>query len=83
MKYEIDNKLYDVIITRKNNKNTYIRVKSDLKIYVTTSYFATKNFIIRLLDKNIEDLKKMINHQMKEIDKQESFFYLGHKYEII
>ena len=83
MKYEIDNKIYDVIITRKNNKNTYIRVKSDLTIYVTTSYFATKNSIIRLLDKNVEDLKKMINHQMKEIDKQESFFYLGKKYDII
>ena len=83
MKYEIDNKIYDVIITRKNNKNTYIRVKSDLTIYVTTSYFATKNSIIRLLDKNVEDLKMMIEHQMKEIDKQESFFYLGKKYDII
>ena len=83
MKYEIDNKLYDVIITRKNNKNTYIRVKSDLGIYVTTSYFATKGSIIRLLESNKNEIKKMIDHQLKEKDKMESFFYLGKKYDII
>ena len=83
MKFEIDNKLYDVIITRKNNKNTYIRVKSDLGIYVTTSYFATKSGIMRLLEKNKIEIKKMIEHQLKEKVKQESFFYLGHKYDII
>ena len=83
MKFEIDNKLYDVIITRKNNKNTYIRVKSDLGIYVTTSYFATKGSIIRLLESNKNEIKKMIDHQLKEKDKMESFFYLGKKYDII
>lgn len=83
MKFEIDNKLYDVIITRKNNKNTYIRVKSDLGIYVTTSYFATKGSIIRLLESNKNEIKKMIDHQLKEKDKMESFFYLGRKYDII
>ena len=83
MKFEIDNNLYDVIITRKNNKNTYIRVKSDLKIYVTTSYFATKGSIMRLLEKNKTDLKRMIEHQNKELAKQDSFFYLGKKYDII
>lgn len=83
MKFEIDNKLYDVIITRKNNKNTYIRVKSDLGIYVTTSYFATKGSIIRLLERNKNEIKKMLEHQLKEKDKMESFFYLGKKYDII
>ena len=83
MKFEINNNLYDVIITRKNNKNTYIRVKSDLKIYVTTSYFATKGSISRLLEKNRYDIVKMIEHQMRIRDKEESFFYLGKKYDII
>jgi hypothetical protein len=83
MEFEIDNKIYNVIITRKNNKNTYIRVKSDLNIYVTTSYFATKGRIMRLLEKNKEDIKKMIEHQAKQLKKEESFFYLGNKYDII
>ena len=42
MKYKIDNKEYEVIIIKKNNKNTYLRVKEDLKIYVTTSRFTSK-----------------------------------------
>lgn len=83
MKLEIDNKIYDVIVTRKNNKNTYIRVKSDLKIYVTTSYFATKGSIIRLLENNKDAISKMIKHQEKQITKADSFFYLGKKYDII
>lgn len=83
MKFEIDNKLYDVDITKKNNKNTYIRVKSDLKIYVTTSYFTTKNGILRLLERNKSDIKKMIDHQISILNKEESFFYLGKKYDII
>lgn len=83
MKFEIDNKLYDVDITKKNNKNTYIRVKSDLKIYVTTSYFTTKNSILRLLERNKSDIKKMIDHQISILNKEESFFYLGKKYDII
>ena len=83
MKFEIDNKLYDVVITKKNNKNTYIRVKKDFKIYVTTSYFTTKGSIMRLLEKNKTEIKKMFEHQQKELDKLESFFYLGKKYDII
>ena len=44
MIFKLDNREYEVIIHKKNNKNTYIRVKDDLKIYVTTSYFATKSY---------------------------------------
>ena len=35
MKFLIDDKEYEVVIQKKNNKNTYIRVKEDLKIYWT------------------------------------------------
>ena len=30
---------------RKSNKNTYIRVKSDLCIYVTTNYFVSDKYV--------------------------------------
>ena len=43
MKLTLDGITYDVIVERKNNKNTYLRVKEDLNIYVTTSYL-TPNF---------------------------------------
>lgn len=82
MKYTIDNKEYDVIITKKNNKNTYIRVKEDLKIYVTTSHFTTKISIKNLIDNNIDAIKKMIQEQTKKNKKNEYFNYLGISYEV-
>lgn len=82
MKYEIDNKEYDVIITKKNNKNTYIRVKEDLKIYITTSRFTTKFEIKSLLNNNIDTIKKMIDSQNKKNKKNEFFNYLGNSYEV-
>lgn len=82
MKYTIDNKEYEVVIIKKNNKNTYIRVKEDLKIYITTSRFSTKSYIKSLLDNNIESIKKMIEQQAKQIKKKDYFYYLGEKYEV-
>ena len=82
MKYIIDNKEYEVVIIKKNNKNTYIRVKEDLKIYVTTNILSSKQYIKSLLDTNIDAVKKMIQEQQKQIKKKEYFYYLGEKYEV-
>lgn len=83
MEYKIDDKIYEVIIVKKRNKNTYIRVKEDMNIYVTTNYLATKSYIKRLLDSNYDYLKKMINQMCKKNEKKELFFYLGSSYDII
>lgn len=83
MKYIIDGTEYNVIIERKNNKNTYIRIKSDLQIYVTTSYFTSKKQIERLLDNNQSKIKKMIDNCKVKNEKKSLFFYLGNKYDII
>ena len=40
MKFLIDDKEYEVVIQKKNNKNTYIRVKEDLKCLGITSLNA-------------------------------------------
>lgn len=82
MKFLIDDKEYEVVIQKKNNKNTYIRVKEDLKIYVTTSYFASKLYIYNLLEQNKEYLKKALTKQ--EIKNENtSFKYLGKNYDVI
>lgn len=82
MKFLIDDKEYEVVIQKKNNKNTYIRVKEDLKIYVTTSYFASKLYVYNLLEQNKEYLKKVLTKQ--EIKNENtSFKYLGKKYDVI
>lgn len=83
MKYYIDGEEYDVIIEKKRNKNTYIRVKDDMKIYVSTSIFTSKGSILRLLDENKSSLIKMLNSAKKRKNKEEFFFYLGNRYDII
>ena len=37
MKYSVDNKEYDVLIERKNNKNAYIKIKNNRKIILVTN----------------------------------------------
>ena len=51
---------YPVVIIRKGNKNTYIRIK-DNSVIVTTSYFTTDRRIIRLLDDNRKSIERMID----------------------
>ena len=83
MKYMVDDREYNLEIIRKSNKNTYIRVKDDLTIYVTTNYFTTNKQIIKLLDQNNNYLRKSIDRIMKRKCKLSKFFYLGDSYDII
>lgn len=83
MKYEIEGKLYDVIVQKKNNKNTYLRVKDDLTIQITTNYFTSRRSVVKLLNEYHDDLVKMIAKKRKAREREENFYYLGQKYDII
>lgn len=83
MIYNINGIEYNVITVKKNNKNTYIRISDNLEILVTTNYFTTKRYIKKLLDKNKDSLVKMLSKRQRQIDKKNSFFYLGKSYDII
>lgn len=83
MKYKIDGIEYNILIERKNNKNLYIRVKEDLTIYVTTNYFTPKGEIIRILDNNLDYLRKMVNKRRIEQEKNNHVYYLGQKYDLV
>ena len=78
MKYELDDKIYNVIIKKKGNKNTYIRVDENNNIIVTTNYFITNNKIKKILDDNVKFLNKALNKEKKE-----GFYLMGKKYDII
>ena len=82
MKIELDDKEYEVIIIKKNNRNTYIRIK-DGKIVVTTNYLTTKNSIMKLINDNKSDILKMIDRDNKRKDKDNEFYYFGKSYDII
>ena len=81
--YKLDGEKYNVEIVYKNNKNTYIKIKDDLTIYVTTNFLTTKGDVRRLLDKECDFLRKTLNKVKKRLVKEENFYYLGHKYDII
>lgn len=83
MIYELDNNSYEVEIIKKGNKNTYVRITDELKIQVTTNYFATKKDIKDLLDRNNSFLVKAISKKQKELNKKQTFYYLGESYDII
>ncbi len=82
MIYKIDDEEYNVVIIKKNNKNTYIRIDNDLNIVITTRTTSLK-YINDLLNKNINQLRKMINSKEKQNEKNIKFYYLGKKYDII
>ena len=83
MIYQLDGESYNVEIIKKRNKNTYVRIKEDLTIQVTTNFLATKQDIKLLLDRNISFLRKTIDKRKKLNKKNESFNYLGKSYDII
>lgn len=78
----IDNINYPVEIIRKNNKNTYIRIKEGT-IVVTTSYFTTTKSILKLITDNQSSILKMLNKAEKKQEKNLNFYYFGTKYDVI
>ncbi len=83
MEIEFLDKKYQVNVIKKNNKNTYIRVKPDLTILITTNVFMTKKKVNNLLLKHKEFLLKNIKRREQQLKKAQEFYYLGHKYDII
>ena len=83
MKYEIDGRLYNLVIERKNNKNTYLKVKEDLTIHITTNKYTSMNFIYKLLDDKYIYLKKAIDKMKIRKEKEDNFYLLGKKYDIV
>ncbi len=83
MKYQLDDKIFDVEIVKKNNKNTYIRLKDSKTIYVTTNFFTSKNYIKKLLDNNQPFLRKVLKKITTKIESEGDFLLLGKKYELV
>ena len=81
MHVTIDNEDYEVVITRKRgNRNTYIRVKNDMKIYVTTNTLVPNREIEKLIYNNTSFITKMIDKMEKKNTKDDNFYYLGSMY---
>ena len=84
MKLTYEDRDYDVIIEKKRGqKNTYIRVKKDLKIYVTCNTFTLNYSIEKLIQEHYKQIIRMIDAQKKKEMNNNGFFYLGKKYVLI
>lgn len=75
---------YNIVIERKQkNKNTYLRIKDDLSIYVTTNYRTTEREIEQMIQKNQKQITKMIERQHKKNEQKQKFYFLGKKYDVV
>lgn len=84
MQYEIEGQQYPVLIERKvTNRNTYLRVKSDLTIYVTTNFYTKESVILSFIQKNERGIKKMIARQKAKNNEKLSFLFLGKTYDVV
>ena len=83
MQVLLDEKLVDVIIEHKPNKNLYIRVTDNLELLVTCNKKVSEKEILNIINKNSKSLIKMYNRKIKELDNNRIFYYLGKPYTII
>ena len=83
MYININNKAYEVVIIRKDNKNTYIRVKEDLKVYVTTNKRTKDKDIEKLLKENYSSIVTMVTRALNKKEKNEKSMILGKEVDVI
>lgn len=82
MQVLIKNEQVDVEIIYKNNKNIYFRFNNK-KLIVTCNKFVSKKEILNLISKNEDALYKMYEKNIREVESQYYFNYLGKKYIIM
>lgn len=83
MNIKINNKIYNVEIIYKNNKNMYLRIKDDLKIVVTAPLRISEKKIQKFVESNIDYISKVITKKEEVLaKKQDKFQYLGKLYDI-
>jgi len=83
MCFEYNNNKYEIIIEKKKIKNMYLKVKEDLKIYISCNRFVTSRQIEKLINDNYDAICKMIDRQAKNKIKSSEFYYLGKRYDIV
>lgn len=83
MYLDYNNNKYEIVIIKKNNKNTYIRVKEDLKIYVTTNRLTTNRYIEKLINENYDSVISMLDKAINKKEKSEKCMILGREVDVI
>lgn len=84
MQIELNQKLYNIdIIKKKSTKNTYIRIKPNKTIYITTNIKTKDKDIIKIIEENKNSILKMFEKYDKKEQDNKYFWFLGNKYDIV
>ena len=84
MKLKLNNEEYNIEIVKKiTTKNTYIRVKENLTIYVTANTLTSNKKITEIINENINSIQNMINKAKNKKEYNSNFYYLGKQYDVV
>ena len=84
MEFEYKDKSYDIVVLKKRTtKNLYIKVKDDLKIYITCNTFTSDREIKRIVNNNRKSIERMLDRAIMLDEKKQDFYFLGKKYDIV
>ena len=83
MKYSFNDKGYDIVISYKNIKNMYMRIKNDLCIYISAPVGISNRKIIEFVNNNSRFIEKnLLNIESKVSYNFGKFMYLGKYYDM-
>ena len=84
MEFEYKDKSYEIVVLKKRTtKNLYIKVKDDLKIYITCNTFTSDREIKRIVNNNRKSIERMLDRAIMLDEKKQDFYFLGKKYDIV
>ena len=84
MQIDVNGHRYPVdIVKKRSNKNTYIRVKEDLTLYITTNLFTTEKQIEKLIRESKKAIDGMYERQLLKIENNTGFLFLGTRYDLV
>ena len=82
--FEYKDKSYEIVVLKKRTtKNLYIKVKDDLKIYITCNIFTSDREIKRIVGNNRKSIERMLDRAIMLDEKKQDFYFLGKKYDIV
>ncbi len=83
MEVFLNERQVNVKIVRKNNKNIYFRFDEYLNLVVTVNSRVSEREIKKLILQNEPSLERMMQKYEKKVQKEQEFWYLGNKYEVL
>lgn len=82
--FEYKDKSYEIVVSKKRTtKNLYIKVKDDLKIYITCNIFTSDREIKRIVGNNRKSIERMLDRAIMLDEKKQDFYFMGKKYDIV